>query len=60
VAIYVYSAHAMSASECHLATSMGPGTFLKNKIICNDEKLNFYLQVPKLKRVIFVGTNNIF
>jgi len=57
---YAQSACATSASECHLAASMGPGTFLKDRKFCEDGFLNFFLQGPKLKRDIFAGMSVIF
>jgi len=33
---YAQSTRATSASECHLAASMGPGTILKERIFCED------------------------
>jgi len=52
--------NATSASECHLATSMSPGTFLKDRKFCKDGFQKKNLQGPKLKRDIFAGTSQIF
>ena len=57
---YAQSTCATSASECHLAASVGPWTILKDRKFCEDEFLNFFLQGPKLKRGIFAGTSVIF
>ena len=50
-----------TVSTCHLAASMGPDTFLKDRKFCEDGFLNFFfLQGPKLKQDIFAGTSVIF
>ena len=57
---YAQSPYATSASKCHHAASLGPGTFLKDIKFCEDGFQKKKLQGPKLKWDIFAGTSVIF
>jgi len=46
---YAQSPYATSASKCHHAASLGPGTFLKDIKFCEDGFQKKKLQGPKLK-----------
>jgi len=45
---------------CQIITKLGPGTNLKDRIFCGTDFWFFFLQGPKLKRVIFAWTSAIF
>ena len=53
--------HLCIVSVCHMSYLMGPKTFFKKQKVLRERKSEFFfLEGPKLKRVIFAWMNNIF